>query len=194
MKNPRSKIFTGLLLLSVACGNPTAQEGIDREAVKKEMAQREIKHVLPAEVVEAAYEQGKLLAEEAQEIVLSTYRKNADAVDFPQFARAKTSIDSLAAARNTEIHWIPAGTDTSANRLGAMERQVWDAYLYNVENQLPLDDNVQKIGDEHFLYTRPLTMSPELRKQLPGAEPTQENDFLGMWSIKLAKKEIIRDM
>jgi hypothetical protein len=33
---------------------------------------------------------------------------------------------------------------------------VWDAYRYNAENNLPLEPNVQRDGEDLLLYSRPI--------------------------------------
>ena len=47
-------------------------------------------------------------------------------------------------------------TNIFANIALLQERQLFDAYLFNVANQLSLTDNVQKVGDSIMLYTQPI--------------------------------------
>lgn len=190
-----AKILFVVTLAILGCdGTHTKQ--VDQEAIHKEMEQREIKRILPAEIVEGAYEQGQDIAAQAQELAVKFYRSEAGtAEDFNSFIteRSLVRIDSLAKARNAEIHWVPANAEDTHVQLSALEQQLWDAYWYNVENGLAVNDNVQKINEEAYLYTKPVMFTPELRKKLSGGKDTPlDTDFLGMWSIQLSKKEIIQ--
>jgi hypothetical protein len=44
-------------------------------------------------------------------------------------------------------------------QLNAMEKQLLDAYQYNQENKLPLENNVQKSGTEQMLFTSPILLN-----------------------------------
>ncbi|MEK6477810.1 hypothetical protein WJR50_09760 [Catalinimonas sp. 4WD22] len=192
---PSAKILCVLALGILGCDG-TSTKQLDPEAINKEMEQREIKRILPAEIVEGAYEQGKDIASQAQELAIKLYQSEAGATEgFNSFITERTlvQIDSLAKARNAEIHWVPADADEIQIQLSELEQQLWDAYWYNVENDLAVNDNVQKINEDTYLYTKPMMLTPELRKKLPGRGDTPQNtDFLGMWSIQLSKKEIIQ--
>jgi hypothetical protein len=59
------------------------------------------------------------------------------------------------------------------------ELQIWKAYQNNIKQHLPVGDNLQKIGDDQFLYNAPFYF---------------KNQYKGLWSIWLSKKEIIRRM
>lgn len=185
-----------LLALSILGCDGTSTNQLDQEAIHKEMEQREIKRILPAEIVEGAYEQGKDIATQAQELAIKLYQSEAgEAEGFNTFVTEHSliKIDSLAKARNAEIHWVPADADEIQIQLSELEQQLWDAYWYNVENALAVNDNVQKINEDAYLYTKPMMLTPELREKLPGSGDTPPNTaFLGMWSIKLSKKELIQ--
>ena len=72
------------------------------------------------------------------------------------------------------------------------ERQLFDAYLFNAANQLPLTDNVQKVGDSIMLYTQPIIFD---RKKCNGCHVINgESKFAGMWSVRMRKKLIIENI
>ncbi|MDF9801130.1 hypothetical protein OKW21_006393 [Catalinimonas alkaloidigena] len=192
-----NKILLPVIMMGSILGCDSAsRKQLDQEAINKEMEQREIKRILPAEIVEGAYKQGNDIAVQAQELAVKLYQSEAGASEgLDSFVNERTlvTIDSLAKAHNAEIHWVPA--DAEQLQLSEMEQQLWEAYWYNVENDLPVNDNVQKINEEAYLYTKPMMLNPGLRKKLPGSEDTLRNtDFMGMWSIQLSKKEIIQAM
>lgn len=43
------------------------------------------------------------------------------------------------------------------------EYEIYEAYLYNVINNLPLEDNIQKIGESDILFTRPVINKKALK-------------------------------
>jgi len=187
--------FCSVMLLTACDGIGSGEQQIDRESIREEMEQREIRRVLPAELVEAAYERGAALSQQALEIAIDTRQTKSGTIqgqgDF--LSAAGKRIDSLAKAENVDIRWVNIDTDTAL--LGEKERQLWEAYLYNMENELPVNDNVQRLGDEEYLYTRPLSLSPALRKKIIGSEETESPiGFLGMWSIRISKKRLIQSM
>jgi len=180
-------LFISLYLLS-GCGRDGGQnQQIDREAIKKEMEQREIKRLLPADLVEGAYQRGDLLAAKAEKLILQDQQSFSSLLD----SQALNAVDSLAQAEDVQIRWVDQANDSV--RLDNKEQQLWEAYQYNVENSLPLDDNVQRLGDEEYLYTKPLLLNAHLGKKLNG-RVADTAAFLGMWSIRITKKSLIRSM
>lgn len=189
-----SKISFVLTICILGCDG-TGNQQIRGEAFTEAIEQQEVKRILPAEFVESAYKLGETIAMQAQEIAVSAYATEAAKVE-GKFIDEHTlpKIDSLAQSYHAEVHWIPADADSTQLQLSPLEQQLWEAYWYNIENDLPVNHNVQKIDDESYLYTHPEILNPELRKKLPGSESFTKGPFLGMWSIKLAKRELIRAM
>lgn len=182
-----------LFATTVACGGmDSGNQQIDREAIKEEMEQREVRRILPAEIVEAAYERGALLSDQALDLCVETYQPSKQEARALVSPKALIAIDSLAQSENVSIRWVDKTSDLS--QLVEKERQLWEAYLYNVENNLPLNDNVQKLGDEAFVYTKPLVLDSALMQELPGNESLEEPSFLGMWSIQMSKKTLIQSI
>lgn len=56
-------------------------------------------------------------------------------------------------------------------------KEIFEAYEYNVEKNLSMGDNLQKISGDTFLFTRPTI---------------QNTSFSGIIAIKLARKEMIK--
>lgn len=186
-------IIIGLLQVMAGCGGAgNSEQQIDREAIKEEMEQREIKRILPAELVEEAYRRGETLSQQALDLSLEVYRPAGQNIRDLIGPEAMIRIDSLSRTEGATISWVDKTTDTT--QLQEKERQLWEAYLYNVENELPLNDNVQRLGDEEYLYTQPLVLDAELLKKIPGSERREGANFLGMWSIRLTKKELVQSM
>ncbi len=186
-------LIIGLFLF--ACGS-SDNKPVDREALRREMKEREIKHVLPGEIIEAAYGQGDSLAQMAQQVLIRQYQKNPSEQKLADYFKNETSrsVDSLERAYAAKIRWVSL-QDTLPQQLSDLEKQILDAYRYNVEQEMEIDHNVQRIDDESYLYTQPV-MQSELQQMLAASQPSpaDTNQFLGMWSIVLSKKEIIINM
>ena len=86
------------------------------------------------------------------------------------------------------MRWVGWQTDTT--RLSTYEQQLWSAYRYSAQEGQPLEDNVQRVGEDSLLYTQPITLSDSLQRKLP-AQPDTLEALLGMWSVMMAKKEVV---
>jgi hypothetical protein len=87
-------------------------------------------------------------------------------------------LDSLGRAKGATIRWRVPG---SSNAL-AIEQQIIDAYVMNPTADLP--DNVQNLGTDSVLYSR-----PEVSVLPDGAVAIE-----GVWSVRFAKKDLILEM
>ncbi len=167
-------IATALMLWHCSRSGETI---IDRQ-VLKEMEEREPKHVLPGEIMEAAYAQGDTITSQAQQLLLSYYPQSGSSTASDNFQQTylRRVADSLGQKYKAHIQWI-APRDTSSNTLTELQQQLLAAYLYNADHQLDVNHNVQRIDEESYLYTKPVV--------------SDSSRFLGMWSVVLSKKEIV---
>lgn len=190
------KYFILITLLGAflpACNN--AQQ-MDRQAVLEEMKERELKHVLPGEIMEAAYVQGDSTAQAVQSHIIQQYQASGSPLSLSEFLQqyVKSGLDSLEKEYEAKIQWI-AATDTASSQLTDLEQQILQAYLYNIENNLEVSHNVQRVDDESYLYTKPVTLNALQQKPTSLQQaPADTSQFLGMWSIRLSKREIILNM
>ncbi len=61
----------------------------------------------------------------------------------------------------------------------SVEKLVWEAYKYSLDNNLPLDMNLQKTAEGNFIIN----------------EPILENSVLvGMWSLQLNREYVVQDI
>jgi hypothetical protein len=89
------------------------------------------------------------------------------------------------------------------------EKELYDAYLYNEEHKLPMDDNLQDTKNGFMLYTKPIvlnqqncmtchaegsTLLPMLQKAYPKSVVfnLKKGSLIGMWSISMSQQEIIK--
>jgi hypothetical protein len=122
-------------------------------------------------------------------------------------------IDSLSTYFSAKIKRVSNRSRNEKDNPNDMEKQLLDAYQYNLENSLELSPGVQKIDDNNYLYTKPIILNSGLCLQCHGqvgtdldesfAEQIRElypddnalghkiNDLRGMWSITLDKKALV---
>ena len=174
-----------LLVLTSACGNPNTT--VMNEQVREEMRMREPKQVTPDQLVAATYQQGRVLTQKLLDQAVARYQESADSETFTDFL-SKQSFDTDSLREDIHVRWVGWQTDTT--RLSAYEQQLWSAYRYSAQKGQPLDDNVQRVGQDSLLYTQPIMLSDSLQRKLPAQLDTL-GALLGMWSVMMAKKEVV---
>jgi len=148
-----------LLLLLTACGGSLSSD--ERKRLHDASKQQEVVRVTEAEIAEAVLAQGRLITTQALR-----YR------DDP------ARLDSLSSANNVSVRWVTSGSSDALS----VEQQIIEAYVLNPSEDLP--DNVQKLGEDSVLYSR-----PQVTKLPDGAIMVD-----GMWSVSFSKKNVILGM
>lgn len=217
-----SNIYHTILALVMLCLISSCGEKNDNRnnpAFLEELANRELKKVSDADIMQAAYARGKGISSAAQTSIFAALQEQIDAEGIQnalKFCNTKAYplTDSIAAATGAEIRRVSLKTRNKSNAPDSLESMLLDSYLYNVENNLALDDNIQKVDEEYLLYTKPIVLNNPLCLQCHGdvgKDISAENyetikslypqdaaigynvgDFRGMWSIKLSKKKLIK--
>jgi hypothetical protein len=211
-----------LLFLSIGfalsnCGEKRNTQ--NSEALRQEMANREPKKVSDAEIIESAYTQGKIIADSSQKVIFNTLLVQLEEAGFTEALKfcnvhAYPITDSLSKRFGAIIKRVSDKPRNPLNSPDELETLLLDSYLYSVENNLPLEDNVQKIDENYLLYTKPIVINNGLCLQCHG-KPEEEitegsyaqiqslypedkaigythGDFRGIWSIKLSQKELVK--
>lgn len=111
-----------------ACGGSLSDE--QRAKIKEAEKLQEIRRVTGAEIMNAAYERGRMITKELK----------SDSM----------RMDSLAVVNHARIGWIAPG-DTS---LLKVEAALVDAIIAGLQEGI-ITDNVQEIGQDSLLYTWP---------------------------------------
>lgn len=124
-------LLTGLF----SCGGNLSDQ--QRDAIRESMRDGKIQRVTPAQISAAAYDNGRALMKQLEN---DLYLGN------------KARLDSLAAANRVKIYAMRSETV----KPGTKAAEVWEAYL-NAPDASGLHDNIQKIGTDSLLYTRPVT-------------------------------------
>lgn len=148
-----------LVLLLSSCGGSLS--GDERKRLREEGRKHDIKRVTEAEIAEAVLVQGRSVTE-----IANSFRSD------------RRRLDSLGGVYGATVRWsVPGASDGFA-----VEQQIIDAYVMNPTADLP--DNVQEVGTDSMLYSR-----PEVSVLPDGAVAIQ-----GVWSVRFAKKDLILKM
>lgn len=205
-----------LLVIFSGCDNQRA----DRTGFKEEKARRELKKVSEAEILNEATKIGQDIATEAEKLL---EKKSDDFLeDHVTVPIRKANInwihgtDSLENHYEVEINYLSLITSKEPESISPIEAELMDAYQYNIEKNISLSENIQKIESNHLLYNRPiiLTSSSCLRCHgTPGEEvaeltlsslkevfPSSKvhgyslGSVMGFWSIRLSQKKIVQEL
>ena len=165
---------------------------IDTRQAVKELHEREVKRITPAQFNAQVDEWGKMIVDSLNKNLLTNLEN-------------KALIDSLSKTYRVEII---TGNPINLQKLGFGKKVngILDAYQYNAEKHLPQIDNIQKSDDEMlYFYTAPIIMNEQfdklkkLRIEAIGKEAKldslwfrKKGDFVGLWLVKFTKREIVR--
>ena len=160
------KTFSLFLILLVlgACSD----KKVDTTFIQKEMKAREVKVVPEAKILQTAMSIGNRIAKELQNIPFGEHT-NTGLIEYNEPVQQKLLLEDIS------IRALSFESETQS--MHEKERQLLEAYLYNIENGLPLEANVQQLNEgETLLYTVPLV---------------REGSPLGMWSVKIPRKTVV---
>jgi hypothetical protein len=204
-----------LCFFLTACGNAERVENTTE--VKEQIEAHKLKRVIPAQIVETAYRWGKSSAgvlDKNLAEMLGEKIKTLPLTEAAAFCRTEKipGLDSLRQFSQATFHRLPLRGKINTTLL-PKEAEMLDAYRYNAEKHLKLEENVQKSGDTLLIYTfgielkqtclpchgKPGTDINEkdlasLRKKFPAIDSLSGyaiNQPVGIWSFLFPKKRII---
>ena len=150
--------YVAILLFLMGCGGSLNEE--QRKQMREAREQHTIRKVTDAELTQEAFDRGKE--------ILDLIEKKPDLSD------------SIAQSYHVSIRWI----DPSSPDATELERQVIDAYLNSVMMGSTVTDNVQKLGMDSLLYSKPVVT------ELPDGSVQVK----GLWNVKMSKKYLVLGM
>ncbi|MFM9838140.1 MAG: hypothetical protein ACKVOQ_07735 [Cyclobacteriaceae bacterium] len=150
-------------LVFISCNGKLTDE--QKRKIREEREESQIKKISDADITEAAFEYGRTITS-----IIEKHDKSLT---------NKILIDSLEKAFEVEI--ISMKTDDSTLR--AIEKKVIEAYTLG-GNSAALSDNVQKVGKDSVLYTKPLM------RELPDGSV----EFTRALGLRISKRQIIRSI
>jgi hypothetical protein len=145
-------------VILVGCGGTLSEE--QRKKLKEGMELNSLKKVSDAQLTEAAFNMGRSLA-----VIVEKFPIND-----------KKRVDSLQDAYKIRILLLQPGDSL----LLALEQQIVEAYTAGSKT-VPLNDNIQSIGVDSLLYTKPVM------KQLPNGAV----EFKYALGLHLSKRQVV---
>ena len=149
--------------IATACSGSLSDE--QRKQLRENMEDGEIRKVTEAELTEASFAYGRTIASMIE-------RRDKTLTD-------RTFLDSLEQTYHVEVVPLAAGDSV----LRDIERQIIEAYTSGA-GELQLTDNIQKLGADSMLYTKPI-----MRER-----PDGSLEFARALGIRMPKKYIIRSI
>jgi len=155
----RFLLLATLIITATSCGD----QKIDTTKAREEMENREIKVVSDAEIVERAMEMGKAIAQDFMVTVVREPLSETDVIN------TDFGPDSI---YQKHRYFFDDPEDLNGKAL-----QVFEAYLYNRENDIESEPNLQKINNGIVLYyTTPMYA---------------DSVIVGMWAIEIPRKNVV---
>lgn len=208
-----------LLFLLLAC---ESDKKVNKDVIDEIKKLSEVKKVNEADMIAFAMKWGDEISAEAQQSLIGTLQNAIaehgvdGAVEFCH-TEALPITHEVGKKHKVTVKRVSMKNRNPTNSPSDVEKNLLEAYAYNVENNIENKPNIQKIDDgEALLYTKAITIPNGMCLNChgePGAEIAEETltkietlypedqaigfkvgDLRGMWSIALPKSEVIKNM
>jgi uncharacterized lipoprotein YmbA len=156
----KNLLVIGLLALFTACGGSMSDE--QRKQMLEARKEQAIVRVTDVQITEAAFAKGRQVVQQIDN------------------QGSNLQLDSLSAAMNVKVKWLIPGASDGLE----IERQIIDAYINSVFMGEPMQDNVQRMGTDSLLYTKPVVET----------KPDGSVEVKGTWNVRLSKKQLVMAM
>jgi hypothetical protein len=183
-------LFLSILLscLLLAC-NPERVKYTSE--LKQEMADKRIKRITNADLVETVDVFGERITTVIQKELTTQLQKTTGPAERAKLCQLQNLPRTKAIADRYAIDiQLLSGADVPNKALSSKEREVLDAYLYNAEQKLPQISNIQKINDTLYVYNAAVPTESVICQTCFGTQKTP----LAVWRLAFSKREIVRRM
>lgn len=141
-----------------ACGGSLSDE--QRKQMREGSENQAIIRVTEAEILDAAFVKGRGV--------------------MSRLSESNPDTSKVSTEETVKIHWLAPGKEHGLE----IEQQLIEAYLNSMLTGTPLQDNVQKIGEDSLLYTNPVVIT----------RADSSIEIKGTWNIWMSKRELILAM
>ncbi|MDW7690616.1 hypothetical protein R9C00_22345 [Flammeovirgaceae bacterium SG7u.111] len=142
-------LFLGSVLAISSC-KYESETNMNSEEMEQERQVRAFKKLSAGEISEAAFEKGK----EIKELILS--KKDSFSID-----DCHKDFQNLLDEKTSDLVIEAKIVCDAADLKEEKAKMVWEAYTYNIQNEIALEDNLQEINGS-FYYTIPKMMEGNL--------------------------------
>ena len=201
------KLFI-VMVFSLSCDPGTP---IDSKAVKEEIQSRKIRKISASEIMTLALKTGKEIQVEVTRQHLSSLLAIEDGIE-----RCKlSSLPAVLKAKNKgiEVSRISLSPRKKRHPLDSIEYEVYSAFEYAAKRQLKMTPSLEEVDETTLRYWAPIIMKKAcqgchgkkgihidvkteklLQKQYPEDQAFnfENGALMGLWRIKIPKKEIIK--
>lgn len=207
------------LSLLIAC---ESEKKVNKDVIDEIKKLSEVKKVNEADMISYAMKWGDEISAEAQQTLIGTLQKAIaehgvdGAVEFCR-AEALPITHEVGKKHNVTVKRVSLKNRNPSNSPSEVEKNLLEAYAYNVENGIENKPNIQKIDEgETLLFTKAIAIPNGMCLNChgePGTDVAEETlskiemlypedqatgfkvgDLRGMWSIALPKSEVIKNM
>jgi len=199
----------------------SSDKKVDTESVKKEINSREIKKVTQAEIINKVQELGNSVALSTKQTLgknLQSALQSGGVENAISFCNlnAMPLVDSLSKKYGAVIKRVSLKVRNPKDVPTELEREILEAYEYQMKNSAEMKSNVQAMGEDQYLFTKPILVENALcltchgtfengltqetddfiKSKYPEDKATgyEIGDLRGMWSITFPEKEIIQSL
>jgi hypothetical protein len=192
-----------------------------REAARKDLKDRELKRVDKADIFTLGLERGRIIAKAAKETLGKQLKNTIQNEGVPaalQYCNiaAYPLIDLLSKSYHASIKRTSLRIRNPEDAPDSLEKILLEAYEYNIENNQPLNENIQEYDSKYLLYTKPIMIegalclachgSPRIHVSIETEDLIKSlypddnamnhsmSDLRGMWSIRLQIKDIVNSI
>lgn len=210
--------FAILSVFVISACNPDKK--VDSNTVNKYIESSKIKKISQGEIVEAAEIKGTIITDSIQKDISGKLNESLlkggikEAIPFCILASnpIKNALEKKYNATISRTSF-PVTLRNPQNAPVDIQKDILDAYSYNLENGVPLVKDVQ-IQEKTIVYNAPILITEkqclrchgEIGKDLSKAEyesilagyPKDKsinlkmNEFIGLWTVKFSKKDFIQ--
>lgn len=203
----------------LSCGS---NERVSKEVFDEVNKSMKVTKVNEAELIQTAMKWGNEITQEAQESLISTLQEAiaekgvSEAIEFCN-VEALPILQEVSEKYNVQVRRASFDYRNPEDAPRDYEAGILDTYVYNMENNLESEPNVQKFENgDILLYTKAIKIPSALCLNChgePGKEVAQETlnkidelypedkakghkigDLRGMWSVRMTKKEVVKRM
>ncbi len=197
-----------IMVISLSCDPGTP---IDSKAVKEEIQSRKIRKITSSEIMTLALKTGKEIEAEVNRQHLSSLLDIKGEIE-----RCKlSSLPAVLKAKSEgiEVSRISLSPRKKGRPLDSIELEVYSAFEYAAQQRLKMTPSLEEVNETTLRYWAPITMKKvcqschgkkgihidaETEKLLQEEFPDdrafnfEDGALMGLWRIKIPKKEIIK--
>ena len=186
---PQPLLLFFVFLLALFSCNPERVKYTSE--LKQEMADKKIKRITNADLVETVDDFGERITTVIQKELATQLHKTTNPAEQANLCQLQNLPRTKAIANRYAIDiQLLSGADVPNKLLNPKEREVLDAYLYNAEKKLPQISNIQKINDTLYIYNAAVPTEDVICQTCFGTQKTP----LAVWRLAFSKREIVRRM